>query len=148
VAAAQDATTTPEGVMPAGRVFRYVCAAVLCLSLVGCSKEGPTGPPGPQGKPGAGTRIVYEGTVSAEAITPSGQVISVPELDLSSFPLVAVYVTDEYGDWFQCNLYSADIDPATETPILNKLEMAYLRNGAIFLYSEYVGHPYRIVIVK
>jgi len=72
--------------------------------------------------------------------------ISVPELQVSSFPLVAVYIMDEYGDWFQCNLWCMDYttDPVT----INKLEAAYIREGLITLYSEYVGHQYRIVIVR
>jgi hypothetical protein len=127
--------------MPANRLFRYICAVALCLSLMGCSK-GPTGPAGP---PGPGSRVVYEGIVTAAAAV-DGQVISVPSLQLSSFPLVAVYITDEYGDWFQCNLWCMDY--TTNPSTINKLEMAYIREGAILLYSGYVGHQYRIVIVK
>lgn len=127
--------------MPASRFFHCICAAALCLTLMSCGK-GPTGPAGP---PGPGSRVVYEGIVTAAAAE-AGQVISVPALQLSSFPLVAVYITDEFGDWFQCNLWCMDYttDPIT----IDKLEMAYIREGAILLYSEYVGRQYRIVIVK
>jgi hypothetical protein len=84
--------------------------------------------------------------VTAEAATPSGQVISVPALQLLSFPLVAVYIMDEFGDWFQCNLWC--LDYTTDPGTINKLEMAYISEGSILLFSEYVGHQYRIVIVK
>jgi hypothetical protein len=135
--------------MSANRWFHCVCAAVLCLSLMSCSKAGPTGPAGatgpagPQGEQGSVTRLVLEGTVSAEAAT-TGQVISVPALQLASFPLVAVYIMDDYGDWFQCNLFC--LDRSSDT--YNILEVAYIREGLITLYSEYVSHAYRIVIVK
>ena len=132
--------------MPVGRFFRYVCAAALCLSLMSCSKEGPTGPAGPAGAPGApgpGTRIVYEGTVTAAANTDDGQAISVPELQLGSFPLVAVYISNGPGIWVQCNLIS--ITPTNDLLIY---EMAYIQNGWITLYSVMEGEQYRIVIVR
>jgi hypothetical protein len=149
VAAAQGVTTTSEGVMPAGRFFRYVFAAALCLSLMGCSKEGPTGPvgasgpAGPQGEPGSATRVVYNGTVTAAAAE-AGQWIPLPELQLSNFPLVAVYISDATDAWIQCNL--TIYDPPSQTYL--SFEMAVIQDGGITLYSNMQGQEYRIVIVK
>ena len=140
--------------MLAGRIFRYVCAAALCLGLMGCSKEGPTGPPGPQGKqgqpgdPGSAIRTVYTGTVTADAATSGGQIIDIPELDLSSFPLVAVYVLNDDGNWFLCSLFDSYYDSVDQKNYINIEERAYLRNGHIFLFSAFSGNPYRVVIVK
>jgi hypothetical protein len=94
------------------------------------------------GPPGPGTRIVYSGVVSSAA-SGNGQVINVPDLDLSDFPLVAVYVSDSSGDWVQLNLIL--YDSGTDSyPIF---ETAIISDGSIVLFSLSVGAEYRIVIV-
>jgi hypothetical protein len=113
---------------------------VSLVLLISC--EGDTGPQGPQGPQGPGTRIVKSGIVSSAAST-SGQNISVPELDLADFPVVAVYVSDEFGDWVQMNMVL--FDPNTSTYPL--FEVAVLRTGSVTIFSTFVGEAYRIVIV-
>jgi hypothetical protein len=118
--------------------FFTTCTLLFCIVLlIGCEGErGPVGPAGP------GSRTVYSGIVSAEAAT-VGQVISVPDLDLSDFPLVAVYVSDDYGDWIQLNLVLYDPGSTTYTIF----ETAILSDGQVTLFSLSVGAEYRIVIV-
>lgn len=125
--------------------FMYVCVVAMCLLASGCGKEGPTGPQGPagpQGLAGPGTRTVLSGTISAAANS-TGQLVSVPQLNLANFPLVAVYVSDGTGDWIQCNLILYD----SSTGGYPLFETAILRTGSITLFSTSVGNEYRIVIV-
>ena len=127
---------------------RMLCAiiALLCLTLGSCGKEGPTGPIGPQGPSGAagpGTRTVHSGAVTSEARGSNGQVISVPELHLSDFPLVAVYLADNSGTWIMCNLVI--YDPATGTyPVF---ESAFIDDGRITLFSVN-GVQYKVIVVR
>jgi len=119
-----------------------VMAAVMCLTLVSCSKEGPTGPAGPQGPVGAGTRVVYSGAVTADA-SAGGQLISAPALHLDDLPLVAVYLMADDGTWIMANLVL--FDPASGTNVLE--EVAILSEGQVMLYSAGVAVAYKIVIV-
>ena len=123
---------------------RFILSAMVvsCLLLL-TSCEGDPGPAGPQGPPGPGSRIVKSGLVSSAAETIDGQYISVPELDLSDFPLVAVYISDAADVWVQLNL--TIYDPSSGTYIF--FETAIIRDGSITIYSDMVGYPYRIVIV-
>ncbi|HEY6951505.1 MAG TPA: hypothetical protein VI758_03805 [Bacteroidota bacterium] len=114
------------------------------LILDGCKgPEGPTGPAGAQGLSGPGSRKVYSGTIDSTATFSPGQVVSVPELNLTDFPLVAVYVSDNTATWIQLNLvvYS----PSTQTFPIS--EVAFLQNQKVTIFSEQVGNPYRIVVV-
>jgi len=107
------------------------------------SCEGEQGPVGPAGPPGAGTRTVISGLITADAQTIDGQFISIPELDLSDFPLVAVYIADDVGDWAQLNLIISD--PYSGEFIY--FELAILSDGGVTIFSEWLGNPYRIVFV-
>jgi hypothetical protein len=118
-------------------MFTLLICSVL---LIGC--EGETGPQGPVGPPGPGSRVVYSGIVTSEAAS-GGQVILVPDLDLTDFPLVGVYVADGTGDWVQLNLVI--YDPGAGTYAI--FESAILSDGSILLFSDMVGQQYRIVIV-
>ena len=118
-------------------------AAAACLTLGSCGKEGPTGPTGPMGPPGAGTRVVYSGAVTSDAVSANGQVISAPALHLSDLPLVAVYLRDNQGAWIMCNLVV--YDSSTNTYPLQ--ELAILHEQQVTLFSGGVAVEYKIVIV-
>jgi hypothetical protein len=117
-----------------------VALTIVLLSLIFLdSCKGPEGPVGPAGP---GSRKVYSGTITSAA-SGSGQVVSVPELNLADFPLVAVYVSDNTGTWVELNLVV--YDPSTQTfPIF---EAAFLQTGSVTIISKQVGEPYRIVVV-
>jgi len=120
------------------RFLITVLVGFLCLQfLTGC--KGDTGPMGP---PGPGTRTVYSGIITSAAAS-SGQLIEIADLDLSDFPLVAVYVSDSMGDWIQLNIIFYDAGSDTY-PIF---ETAIIQDGQITLFSLSVGQQYRVVVV-
>jgi hypothetical protein len=122
-------------------MFSYLL--LFSFLIFGCKGEtGPEGPTGPKGDPGPGSRKVYSGVITDAARTNAGQFIDVPYLDLTDFPLVAVYARDNSGDWIQLNTILYDQNTGN-FPIF---EVAILRTGSVTLFSQ-VGIGYKIVIV-
>jgi hypothetical protein len=118
-----------------------VALTIVLLALI--FLDSCKGPEGPMGPAGPGSRKVYTGTITSAATSESGQVVSIPELNLANFPLVAVYVSDNTGTWVQLNLVV--YDPSSQTfPIF---EVAFLQTGSVTIISKQVGEPYRIVVV-
>jgi hypothetical protein len=103
------------------------------------SCEGDEGPIGPAGPPGAGTRTV----ITSEAQSIDGQFVSIPELDLSDFPLVDVYVSDDIGYWAQLNLIISDYSSSE----FIYFKLAILSDGGVTIYSDWLGNPFKIVFV-
>ena len=121
-----------------------ILLAILLLVGPGC--EGPTGPAGADGAAG-NVRTVYEGVITDQAIPPGGQRISVPEIHLDDFPLVAVYFEDEVGDFFPVNL--TFFDPGSGVNLAEGI--AWVEEGAVFFltsFPDYIGNQYRVVIIQ
>ena len=85
--------------------MRYLVLMLMAIALIGCEgNQGPTGPAGqtgltgPPGIPGTGNVVVY---VTAEKIpaTPNPIVYTIPEVDTSNPPLIAVYISVD-GSFF------------------------------------------------
>jgi hypothetical protein len=114
---------------------KYIAIIILCISMIGCGKDGGLGPQGPQGTPGptgiqgpSGTssRTVYTGVFSG--VTP----ISIPEIDLANMPLMQTYMYDVVAsNWVVAN-------PS-------------IKQGMVYDSSPYCsldGKQYKIVIIK